>query len=119
MSERVLIAEDNLFFVSRLESSLRAAGFETHVVTSAEALEEALGEDASALLVGLASARVDWRTVVRRARELKGPSWPIVGFGPHVQSALPKEGREAGCSGFVANGKMAEDAPSVVRRYLR
>jgi hypothetical protein len=89
------------------------------VVRTPEAIEQALAGGAAMLLVGLASSRIDWRAIVERARRLEGDAWPIVGFGPHVQAALPKEGREAGCSGFVANGKMAEDAPAVVRRYLR
>lgn len=118
MSPRVLIAEDNLFFLSRLESSLQAAGLETTVVTTPQALESALTGPADILLVGMASARVDWRTLVERARQVKGEGWPIVGYGPHVQAALPREGREAGCTAFVANGKMAEDAPRVVRKYL-
>lgn len=119
MSERVLIAEDNLFFLSRLESSLKAAGWEPCTVTTAEGLEQELESGAAMLLVGMASARIDWRGLVRRARELQGDAWPVIGYGPHVQAALPREGREAGCTGFVANGKIAEDAPAVVRKYLR
>jgi CheY-like chemotaxis protein len=119
MSSRVLIAEDNLFFLSRLESSLRAEGWEPAVVTTAETLEQELEAGADMLLVGMASARIDWRSLVERARSLRGDDWPVVGYGPHVQASLPKQGREAGCTGFVANGKIAEDAPRVVRKYTR
>ena len=89
------------------------------MITTAEALDEELEAGAEMLLVGMASARIDWRSLVARARSRQGDDWPVVGYGPHVQASLPKEGREAGCTAFVANGKIAEDAPRVVRKYTR
>lgn len=114
---RVLISDPNLFFVSRLEASLQAAGYETVLVHDAETVGARLADGADALLVGLGSERSEWKAIVARAREAMGPHWPIVAYGPHVQAHLPAEGREAGCSTFVANGKMARDAAAVVKKY--
>jgi CheY-like chemotaxis protein len=114
----VLISDPNLFFVSRLEASLQAAGYETALVHDGETLCERLDTGVVALLVGLGSDRPEWKAIVSRARELMGPDWPIVAYGPHVQAHLPAEGREAGCTAFVANGKMARDAAAVVQKYV-
>ena len=118
MGGTVVVVEDDLFLRPRVESSLRSADHEPVFVVSRPALDEALRVRPLALLVNLASRRLDFEDVVGAARRSWGPELPIVGYGPHVDAGLFERARRAGCTEAVPNGLVAKSAASVVALHV-
>jgi hypothetical protein len=115
----VIVVEDNLFLRPRIESSLEAAGFAARCVVAEKGLEEALGRSPAAMLINVGSRRLDWRPLVLMARKSGGIRFPIVGYGPHVETALLDDARKAGCSEVVPNGLVAKNAAGVIGLHVR
>lgn len=113
----VILADDNLFFRAKIESALHAAGYEVTTVTTEASLESALARGPRAVLIGVGSSRMPWRTMVTRVRASMGPAFPLVGYGPHVDEALFAEAKAAGCSAVHPNGLVAVDPARVIARH--
>ena len=117
MGSLVIIAEDNLFLRPRLESSLEGAGYEVRYVTDAAGLAEALEEEPAAFFVNLGSTRLPWEAMISAVRGRLGKSFPLFGYGPHVDADLFDRGRELGCTRVVPNGQVASNAAKIVETH--
>jgi len=53
----------------------------------------------------------------RQLEPLRGTGIEIVGFGPHVDGALMKRGRAAGCTRVMARSRFAVELPAIVARW--
>lgn len=114
MTPLVVIAEDNLFLRPKLETSLEGAGYRVRYVTDAPGLAEALEEEPAAFFVNLGSTRLPWEAMIAAARARLGESFPLFGYGPHVDADLFERGRELGCTRVVPNGQVAANAAKIV-----
>jgi CheY-like chemotaxis protein len=115
----VIVVEDNLFLRPRIESSLESAGFTARCVVGEQGLEDALRQSPAAMLINVGSRKLDWISLVAMARDRGGGDFPIVGYGPHVETALLDGARRAGCSEVVPNGLVAKNAAGVIELHVR
>lgn len=118
MSQTVLIAEDNLFFHAKLEGQLKTAGYQPIVVSSQERFDQALVQQPVAMLVSVAMRRAPWAEWVKTVRSRFGASFPVIGYGGHVNEAALAAGVAAGCTTVVTNGQLSAQAPALIARYV-
>jgi len=92
----VLLLCDDLIFSSKVSATGRAHGIPVTVARSISSLMKKAGEHSPAcVIIDLHHSELDLTVVLA---ELKMESAPrIIGFGSHVDAALLRAAREAGC----------------------
>jgi CheY-like chemotaxis protein len=114
----VLVLEDDLLFSSRIQSAVRAHGFNTRFAGDISELTEALKAAPVLILVNIGSERIPWPQMVEIAQERRlPPHAPVVGYGPHVDLELRERALEIGCDAFVARSAVANNMGSLLERY--
>lgn len=113
---RVVLLDDNLFLLPRLESDLRNAGFEPVLASSATRLRAVLAEPPAAVLVNLAARTFDAPALVEEIRAAHA-GVPVLGYGPHADEPLAARGLAAGCAEVVPNGLVVRAAGQLVARH--
>jgi CheY-like chemotaxis protein len=106
---KVLVLEDNLFFVTRLESALKATGHETRLASSGREAEEALRSGAQAAVVSLhAPGALEFVRLANRT------GTPVAAYCGHAEVELRQKAKEAGAGVLLANS----DIPSALEKAL-
>lgn len=112
-----MLAATNLLFQSRIAEAARTLGFEVAVVTSDEAVREALDAGPASLLVlDLQAEDVSWREAVAAAGRAPSGPVPVLAYGQHTKPALLRAARAAGCDLVVPRSTLVEKLPSLIRR---
>jgi CheY-like chemotaxis protein len=101
---RIAALAPDLFFASKIEATLSAAGHEVEVVGSAE---EALGAGADVIVADLHAPGLD-------PAALAAGRSPVLGFYSHVDEAARDRGRSAGFALVVPRSRMAREMPELV-----
>ena len=102
---RVLAIAPDLFFASKIDATLRAAGHEVTIAAPADAG----AEEADVLLVDLDAAGSD----------VEGPPGiPRLGFYSHVDVETRRRAEAAGFDLVVPRSRMAREMPALVGRLL-
>jgi len=102
---RVVAVAPDLFFASKIEAMLRAAGHEVELVAPAAAPERS----ADVLIVDLDAA----------GTEVSGPAGvPRLGFFSHVDVETRRRAEEAGFDLVVPRSRMAREMPALVEGLL-
>jgi len=100
---RILAIAPDLFFASKIDSTLRAAGHEVTIASDA-------GETAAdVLIVDLDAAGPDVAAP---------PGTPRLGFYSHVDVDTKRRAEEAGFDLVVPRSRMAREMPELVARLL-
>jgi hypothetical protein len=100
---RILAIAPDLFFASKIDSTLRAAGHEVTIASDA-------GETAAdILIVDLDAAGPDVAAP---------PGTPRLGFYSHVDVDTKRRAEEAGFDLVVPRSRMAREMPELVARLL-
>jgi hypothetical protein len=102
---RVLAIAPDLFFASKIDATLRAAGHEVQLVEAASAA----GGTADVVIVDLDAAGADVKTPAGVAR---------LGFYSHVDVDTRRKAEEAGFDLVVPRSRMAREMPALVERLL-
>jgi hypothetical protein len=103
---RVVAVAPDLFFASKIEAMLRAAGHEVELVGPAAAPERS----ADVLIVDLDAAGTG----------VTGPAGvPRLGFYSHVDVETRRRAEEAGFDLVVPRSRMAREMPALVEGLLR
>jgi hypothetical protein len=103
---RVLAVAPDLFFASKIDATLRAAGHEVEIVPT----EPAGDAVADVLIVDLDSAGAD----------VAGPPGvPRLGFYSHVDVGTRRRAEEEGFDLVVPRSRMAREMPALVESLLR
>jgi len=103
---RVLLVSTNLFFVPRIHGAAGAAGLGLRMTTSEADFWTAYDEGGTAIvLVDLEGDRSTWMSVVRGLRQDKSDAVRVVAFGPHADTALLEEARNAGCDAVLSKAE--------------
>jgi two-component system cell cycle response regulator DivK len=117
----VLVLVDDLFFLSKIQTTLRHIGMSAQVLTSPQALGDYLRTATPALavidLTLRVAAAVDLIGIIRAeplARDV-----PILAFGPHVAADAQRQARQAGATQVVAKSEFSRHLPDLIRRYVR
>ena len=100
---RVLAVAPDLFFASKIDATLKAAG---HEVTFLSSLPGANGEDPDLLIVDL-DHTPDFRDGVR-------PGTPTLGFYSHTDVDKRRAAEAAGFDLVVPRSRMAREMPELV-----
>lgn len=107
---KILVFEDNLFFVTRLDAALRQAGHEVRLASAAEEANTALKEGPDAAVVSLhAPGALEF---VRSASE---NGIPVAAYCGHAEVELRRQAKEAGAGVLLSNS----DLPAALERALR
>lgn len=95
----VLVAVDDLFFWSKIESTARSLNVELVQSTDARQLEERLSDtDPRLIILDLNSRSCRPLEAIRRIKsDPKLRETPVVAFLSHVQVDLERAARDAGC----------------------
>jgi predicted secreted Zn-dependent protease len=103
---RIAAVAPDLFFASKIEATLRAAGHAVELVQAASAA----GATADVLIVDLDAA----------GPEVGGPQGvPRLGFYSHVDVDTRRQAEEAGFDLVVPRSRMAREMPALVEGLLR
>jgi hypothetical protein len=114
----VLVIDDELLFSTRVESGLRAFGFQPLFVDRAEQVGEALNAFPVLALVNVGSTTSRWQELLPLVKARRPDPPPVfVGYGPHVDLELRQRALHAGCTAVVGRSAVAEDLGSLLRRY--
>jgi CheY-like chemotaxis protein len=108
----VALAPD-LFFASKIQATLVAAGHEVVVESAASAAVEAAG-NADVVVADLHAPDLDLESFADRLKDK-----PLLGFYSHVEAALRREAEEAGFDLVVPRSRMAREMPELIARLAR
>jgi DNA-binding NtrC family response regulator len=111
-----LLLDNDLFFVAKITTTLKHAGYATRTARTLDAFTQGFAEKPDIALVNTAARGVDWRAGIVAAREA---GVPVIAFGSHVDLVTQAEARTAGATRMIANSKLATDLPGIVERALR
>jgi DNA-binding NtrC family response regulator len=111
-----LLLDNDLFFVTKITTTLKHAGYTTRTARTLDAFTQGLAEKPDIALVNTAARGVDWRAGIVAAREAHVP---VIAFGSHVDLETQAEARKAGATRVIANSKLAADLPGIVERAIR
>jgi CheY-like chemotaxis protein len=115
----VVIAGDDLLFATRLAASVAACGHRPRRAHTAAALRDALAEGASAVILNLASTRMDALAAIRDARaDPATRTMPVLGFCGHADLARRDAAKAAGCDLVATNGEVAAHLPRLLTTLL-
>jgi hypothetical protein len=103
---RIAALAPDLFFASKIDATLTAAGHEVTVVSSAE---QALAAGADVIVADLHAPGLD-------AAALGAGPAPVLGFYSHVDEAARDRGRDAGFALVVPRSRMAREMPDLVSK---
>jgi two-component system cell cycle response regulator DivK len=95
----VLVAVDDLFFWSRIESVAASAGVSVVQAADAQRVENLLALRIPRLIIFDLNSRLlhPLETIARIKADPRLSSIPLVGFFSHVQRDLERRARDAGC----------------------
>ena len=100
---RILAIAPDLFFASKIDATLRAAGHEVTIASDAGEMP------ADVLIVDLDAAGADVTA---------SPGTPRLGFYSHVDVDTRRRAEEAGFDLIVPRSRMAREMPELVARLL-
>lgn len=112
---RVVVADDDLLFSSRISASLVRLGYRPTVARTAETFEAALRDAPRAVIVNLAARRFDALDAIRRLkRDQTMRGIRVLGFCGHRDVERAKAAKTAGCDAVTTNGAVAADLERVL-----
>jgi CheY-like chemotaxis protein len=105
---RVVALAPDLFFATKIEETLRAAGHEVQVTST---VDETLAAAEQARVV-IADLHADGLDPAEFAERLDGKA--LLGFYSHVETEARRRGEEAGFDLVVPRSRMAREMPELV-----
>jgi CheY-like chemotaxis protein len=121
MSEAtILVVIDDLFFLSKVQTTLGYLGLAARIVTDAAGLQAYLHGTAPALaVVDLTLQHDDAVSLIRALRATpQGRTVPILAFGAHVAVAMRQQALQAGADRVVAKSEFSRHLPDLIRQHL-
>jgi DNA-binding NarL/FixJ family response regulator len=111
---RVLVLADDLIWSTRLMEQVKATGEDAAPVRTLAALSQALAA-ADAVIVDLTARAYDGVIAVRRAADA---GRRVLAVGQHDDAELRRRALAAGAERVLAYGKLFEDGPATLERWL-
>lgn len=119
MSPQGLLLSDDLIFTSRVVGTGRDLGLAVRSVRSAaELLSTARAQPPAGVVLDLANPGLDVAAVVSELKRLAPPP-TVVAYGPHVDTALLRTARAAGCDRVLTRSQFVEQLPTHLGDWLR
>ncbi|MBI3780208.1 MAG: hypothetical protein HY278_03990 [candidate division NC10 bacterium] len=119
MNQPVLVAVDDLFFVSKITETARQLGISLLFArTQDEVIARALSEKPALLIIDLNSARCNpIETIGQIKEDADLRHIPIVGFLSHVQADLKVKASMAGCDRVMPRSVFTAQLPKILSEY--
>jgi DNA-binding response OmpR family regulator len=105
---RIVAFAPDLFFASKIEATLGAAGHEVQITSTVDEAVAA-AEQADVVIADLHAERLDPADFAGR---LRGKT--LLGFYSHVETEVRRRGEEAGFDLVVPRSRMARELPELV-----
>ncbi|MCB0077711.1 MAG: response regulator [Anaerolineales bacterium] len=115
----ILSLTPDLFFSTRIESTLRQAGHTAHVVEQAsrDAIAASLSaQPADLAIIDISATWWPWAEALTLLRETDG-ALPVLAFGSHVNVDATKSALALGASRVVAKSDFVRRMVTLVERY--
>lgn len=118
--EPVVVFVPDLFFQAKILATAKATGISVHLIGSAEEVaQECRRQPGSVVILDLAPASVDPIDLIKRIKKDSGTEAPsIVGFYSHVDKALERRAREAGCDFVLPRSVFSKRLPEILTGAL-
>lgn len=104
---------DDLLFQSKLAATARQTGVTLKMVTTPDALNEAVAAGSIALVIVDLNARNRPVEAVEQLRA-SGCALPVLGFFSHVQVDLAESARAAGCDEVMPRSKFTQNLAAIL-----
>jgi CheY-like chemotaxis protein len=115
----VVVADDDVWFSSRISADLTNLGYRPLVVSTPEGLRARLRELPAAAIFNLAARRFDAARAIRDAKlDPATHTVPLLGFCGHRDAARQASARAAGCDLVVTNGAVVGGLAALLRSLL-
>ncbi|MBI4639713.1 MAG: response regulator [Candidatus Tectomicrobia bacterium] len=116
----LIVVVDDLFFLSKIESTLRAMGLKHQVIREeAQLFLKAPEIRPSMIILDLHLKTSDPMKVIAH---LKGDKQlkmiPILAYASHVDQKRIKEAQDIGCDEVVARSVFSEQLPQLIQKHL-
>lgn len=108
---------DDLLFSSRITATARAAGLPMRIVRSFAEIESMAGNDARCVIIDLSLMPANIANAVARIRTAQRQPF-VVAYGSHVDAALLRSAREAGCDVVLPRSKFVEQLPTELKNWV-
>ena len=117
----VLVAVDDMFFSSRIESVAKLLGVTVAQALDATQLEQRLaGPPPRMILLDLNSRACTPLEALRRIKaDARLSKVPVIGFLSHVQHELVQQAKEAGCDQVMARSVFSARLAKILEAALR
>jgi CheY-like chemotaxis protein len=117
----VLVVVDDLFFLTKIQTTLRHLGLATQVMTQRAALQEYVRTARKPILVVVdLTLRADDAVSVIRAVRTADSAGPvaILGFGAHVAVETRQQALQAGADRVVAKSEFSKHLPNLIQEFV-
>jgi len=116
MRSRVLIVDDEIFFLEAIDEILRGGGFETvRAATGADALERAADPRVAVVVLDVRLPDMDGISVLAKLREAR-PELPVIMLSASTDQEIVLEALRLGASDYLAKPLHDEELVLAVRR---
>jgi CheY-like chemotaxis protein len=111
---------DDLIFFSRVSGAARAAGLTVRMVRSAADLVAAARDSApGGVIVDVHNPGLDLPTLLAELKEAC-PAMPrVIAYGSHVEAAVLKAARQAGCDRVMPRSQFVEELEGKIAEWLK
>jgi DNA-binding NarL/FixJ family response regulator len=103
----------DLFFLVQVTAAAKPLGFQVVSVKDRAAALDKLRNGAEALVIDLTCAAAEPLDLIREAKT--SSSATLIGFLPHIQTALREQALDAGCDAVVPRSAFAQKLPELLR----
>lgn len=117
----VLVVVDDLFFLAKIQTTLRHLGLTTRVMTQRPALQEYLQTALTPVLVVVdLTLRTDDAVAVISSVRATDSSVPvaILAFGAHVAVDTRQQALQAGADRVVAKSEFSNHLPDLIQQFV-
>lgn len=110
---------DDLIFFSRVEGAAHAAGLALRMVRTPASLVNAVRHAVpGGIILDVHTENMDLPALLAELRTVCDPVPPITGFGSHVEAAVLRAARQAGCDRVLPRSQFVEDLNSKIAFWL-
>jgi len=115
-----LLLSDDMIFTSRITGTARDLGLCVKPARSIQTLNSQIHEQAPCcIIVDLGHAGLSIGDFMKGLGQLCTPVPRVVAYGSHVDTAVLRAAREAGCYAVLPRSKFVEDLPRALPDWMR
>lgn len=119
LQQAILVAVEDLFFVSKISETARKLGAKVRFVKNDKELLEAADEKPSLIIMDLnAAAMKPLPTIVKLKADPQLKKTSVIGYLSHVQGELKQKAHEIGCDMVLARSAFSQNLANLLKRHM-